>query len=161
MKHFRVIAIDLLGFGKSDRPDFEFKDFSSSMNFFTYSILSLVKYLDLQKIVLIGHSYSGLISSHLAPLIKNRLLGVWLVSPAGFNYRKFTTIEKNILYEKFSKKWSVSSDIMKFLAYVTFDKVLLTFYFYEGDQIFFRNYDGCRKSKLFRLDSESLKFAIF
>ena len=123
MKHFRVITVDLLGFGKSDRPDFEFDSFGPSMNFFTLSILQLVKYLNLKQILMIGHSYSGLISSHLAPLIKDRLLGVWLVSPAGFTKRNFTEFEKNVLYEKFSHKWSISTDIMKVVAYITFDKV--------------------------------------
>ena len=125
MKYFRVIAIDLHGFGKSDRPNFAFEDFESSMNFFLMPILQVIKIKDLKKILLIGHSYSGLISAHLVPFIKNRLLGVWLISPAGFTKKNFTVYEKKVMYEKYGEQYKVGPDFMKFVAYLTFDKVCL------------------------------------
>lgn len=123
MKYFRVIAIDLLGFGKSDRPKFEFDEFHSSMQFFTWPIVQVVKLLNLKKLLIIGHSYSGLISAHLVPLIKKRILGVWLVCPAGFNKKVFTSNEKKEIYENFGNQFKVGPSLMEFISYLTFDKV--------------------------------------
>ena len=125
MKYFRVIAIDLLGFGKSDRPDFDFIEFKSSMQFFTWPIVQVIKLLNLKKLLIIGHSYSGLISSHLVPLVKKRVLGVWLVCPAGFNKRVFTESEKQEIYENFGNQFKVGAGLMEFISYLTFDKVIL------------------------------------
>ena len=124
MKYFRVIAIDLLGFGKSDRPDFDFIEFKSSMQFFTWPIVQVIKLLNLKKLLIIGHSYSGLISSHLVPLVKKRVLGVWLVCPAGFNKRVFTESEKQEIYENFGNQFKVGAGLMEFISYLTFDKVI-------------------------------------
>ena len=85
--------------------------------------MQIVRLLDLRQILLVGHSYSGLISAHLVPLIKDRLLGVWLVCPAGFTKKEFTEAEKTKLYERFSKKWKLGPDFMRLVAYLTFDKV--------------------------------------
>jgi pimeloyl-ACP methyl ester carboxylesterase len=125
MKHFRVFAIDHLGFGKSDRPKFEFDNFENSMNFFTLPIVQIVKLLDLKDIIIIGHSYSGLISAHLVPHIKDRILGVWLVSPAGFNKKQFSEIEKKKMLESYGKNFQVGTNIMELVVYLTFEKVFV------------------------------------
>lgn len=126
MKHFRVVAIDHLGFGKSDRPDFKFDDFESSMNFFVIPVVQVIKLLDLRQLIIIGHSYSGLISAHLVPRVRERVLGVWLASPAGFNRKSFTEYEKKQLLNKFGKKYKVGADFMELIVYLTFEKVVLT-----------------------------------
>ena len=123
MKYFRVVAVDLLGFGKSDRPSYDFSDFKASMQFFTWPIVQVVKFLNLKKLLIIGHSYGGLISAHLTPLIKDRVLGVWLVCPAGFNKRVFSEVEKKEIYENFGSQFKVGPDLMEFISYLTFDKV--------------------------------------
>jgi pimeloyl-ACP methyl ester carboxylesterase len=123
MKYFRVIAIDLLGFGKSDRPDFDFQEFHPSMQFFTWPIVQIVKLLNLKNLLIIGHSYGGLITSHLVPLIKKRVIGVWLVCPAGFNKKVFTENQKKEIYENFGNQFKVGPDLMEFISYLTFDKV--------------------------------------
>ena len=123
MKHFRVFAIDHLGFGKSDRPDFNFDDFENSMNFFVLPIVQIVKLLDLRELLIIGHSYSGLISAHLVPRIKDRILGVWLFSPAGFNKREFSEYEKKKLLQKMGKQFQIGTELAEFLVYLTFEKV--------------------------------------
>ena len=123
MKHFRVISIDHLGFGKSDRPDFNFDDFETSMNFFVLPIVQIIKLLDLKKLLIVGHSYSGLIASHLVPRVKQRVLGVWLVSPAGFNKRVFTELEKKKLFESYGKTFRIGSELMELIVYLTFEKV--------------------------------------
>lgn len=123
METFRVVTVDLPGFGKSDRPDMDFSEFDKTMNFFVGPIIHVVKFLNLKNICVIGHSYSGLISTYLAPYIKDRIIGVWLASPAGFTSKVYLDHEKDEMYEKFGKKYSVGSDMMRFLAYMAFDKV--------------------------------------
>ena len=46
-QHFHVVAIDLLGFGNSQRPDFQFTTFEASILFFAIPIVSLINYLRL------------------------------------------------------------------------------------------------------------------
>lgn len=123
MKHFRVVAVDLLGFGKSDRPEFSFDDFETSMAFFTLPVIQVVKLLDLKRLLLVGHSYAGLITAHLVPHLHDRIMGVWLASPAGFNRRRFSVVEKKKLLAKFGKKYRVGADFMEFVVYLTFEKV--------------------------------------
>ena len=133
-----MIAFDLHGFGKSDRPAFEFNEFESSMNFFTIPLLNVIKLKNLKNLIVIGHSYSGFIAAHLAPLIKDRLLGVWLVCPAGFTHKKFNEFEKKVIYQKFGKKYKLGPDIMKLVAYLTFDKVCKRFINESKNYIWFQ-----------------------
>lgn len=122
IKNFRVICIDLLGFGKSDRPIFEFNEFDSSLNFFTISIVSLLNYLKIEKMFVIGHSFGGLVAAHLARLIPERMLGVFLVCPAGFVNRDMSEEEAKMLIKKMAKSFDLDDDIMRFITYLTFDK---------------------------------------
>jgi len=121
-KNFRVICVDMLGFGKSDRPSFEFTEFHSSLNFFTISIVSLINYLKLEKLIVIGHSFGGLIAAHLSRLIPEKMLGVFLISPAGFVNREISEDEAKLLIKKLAKSFDLDDDIMRFITYLTFEK---------------------------------------
>lgn len=79
--HFRTIAIDHLGHGKSDKPESE-----------SYELADLAEYLDEtlskiigdQKIILVGHSMGGMISLIYAttPKLAKRLEGLILMATA-------------------------------------------------------------------------------
>jgi abhydrolase domain-containing protein 5 len=145
MKNFRVICPDLLGFGKSDRPDFEFDNFDSSLNFFTISIISLLNYLKIERMIIIGHSFGGLIAGHLAGLIPDRVIAAFLVSPAGFVDRTMTDEEANLLIKSVAKSFDLDADVMRLITYLTFDKKVPLFNYIKpgwlNDHIesFFRN----------------------
>ena len=54
---YRVIGLDLLGYGKSDKPDIKY-----SISFHAESVISLIKQLGLKDTVLVGHSMGAAIS---------------------------------------------------------------------------------------------------
>lgn len=78
-KHYRCIAIDLPGYGKSSKENYE-----GSMRFYAKIIREFCDQLGLKKIVLAGHSMGAQISIVAAlayPDLVDRLV---LASPAGF-----------------------------------------------------------------------------
>jgi pimeloyl-ACP methyl ester carboxylesterase len=107
------------------------------MQFFTWPIVQVIKLLNLKKLLIVGHSYGGLITAHLTPLVKERVLGVWLVCPAGFNKRLFSESEKKELYESFGNQFKVGPDLMEFISYLTFDKVSFIFSSFSKIKLFY------------------------
>ena len=78
-KHFRVIAVDLPGYGKSEKGDYSY-----TMSFYAEQIKKLIDELQLKNVVYVGHSMGGQIGIKLAikyPTLLNKLI---LASPAGF-----------------------------------------------------------------------------
>ncbi|MCA9734449.1 MAG: alpha/beta hydrolase [Deferribacteres bacterium] len=76
---YRVIALDLPGYGKSDKGYYDY-----SMSFYAQVIKELMEKLGVWKAVLIGHSMGGQIAMTAAlehPEIVEKLV---LISPAGF-----------------------------------------------------------------------------
>ena len=55
---YRVIGLDLLGYGKSDKPDIKY-----SMSFHAETVINLIKQLGLKDTVLVGHSMGAAIST--------------------------------------------------------------------------------------------------
>ena len=80
-KYYRVIAVDLPGYGKSSKAPH-----SGKMSFYAGIIAELIQKLGLGPVNLAGHSMGGQISMVLAlekPELVKRLI---LVDPAGFEY---------------------------------------------------------------------------
>lgn len=90
IKHFHVYLIDLPGFGKSDRSDFEFSSPEMTLKFFVMPLVSLINYLKLKKLIIIAHSLGAFITAHLSQYIKEKLVAVFLVGAAGFTNKKFS-----------------------------------------------------------------------
>ena len=76
---YRVIAIDLPGYGKSDKPEASY-----SMKYFARQIHALLGELGVQDPVLVGHSMGGQIAMTYALLYPEEYGGLVLTSPAGF-----------------------------------------------------------------------------
>lgn len=90
-KHFRCIAIDLPGYGKSNAGAHQGK-----MSFYASTISSFLKELSIEKVNLVGHSMGGQIVLNFTisyPLQVHKLI---LVAPAGFE----TFSEKEIRWLK-------------------------------------------------------------
>lgn len=85
---YRVIAVDLPGYGKSDKPG----TFPYTMEAMADAVLELVESLGLDKPVLAGHSMGGQTSLSFAIRYPESLSGLVLASPAGFE--KFSWREK-------------------------------------------------------------------
>ena len=76
---YRCIALDLPGYGKSSKGDYEY-----NMNFFADAVLDFVRALQLKNVSIVGHSMGGQISIHAVleqPDVFNQLI---LIAPAGF-----------------------------------------------------------------------------
>ncbi|NMO17344.1 alpha/beta hydrolase [Pyxidicoccus fallax] len=85
---YRVIAVDLPGYGKSDKPG----TFPYTMEAMADVVRELVNALGLDKPILAGHSMGGQTSLSYAIRYPDALSGLVLVSPAGFE--KFSWKEK-------------------------------------------------------------------
>lgn len=63
---FNLILVDLLGMGASGRPTYNCKTAEDAIRFFTASLDQLVCKLGLERFILLGHSFGGLISCEYA-----------------------------------------------------------------------------------------------
>jgi pimeloyl-ACP methyl ester carboxylesterase len=78
-KHFRVVAIDLPGYGKSQKGNYSY-----SLSFYAETIKNLIDELNLKNVVLAGHSMGGQISIIFALKYPDKLSKLILAAPAGF-----------------------------------------------------------------------------
>lgn len=78
-KHFRVIAVDLPGYGKSQKGNYSY-----SISFYAEQIKNLIEELNLMNVVLVGHSMGGQIGIMFSINYPNTLSKLILASPAGF-----------------------------------------------------------------------------
>ncbi len=91
-KYFRCIAIDLPGYGKSDK-----KIHSGEVNFYTEILNLFIQKLNLKKVTLCGHSMGGQISLSFVINFPDKIEKLILAAPAGFE--SFTE-EDIILFKK-------------------------------------------------------------
>ncbi|XP_039041872.1 1-acylglycerol-3-phosphate O-acyltransferase-like [Hibiscus syriacus] len=83
--HFQVIAIDLLGWGGSSRPDFKCKSTEEAEDWFVDSFEEWRKAKNLSNLILLGHSLGGYIASKYALKHPEHVQHLILVGPAGFS----------------------------------------------------------------------------
>lgn len=87
-RFYRCIALDLPGYGKSAKGDFPY-----GMAFFAGQLRAFLDTLDLQHVVLVGHSMGGQVALTLALQKTARLDKLVLIAPAGIE--TFSEAEKN------------------------------------------------------------------
>lgn len=73
----RVVAPDLIGFGKSDKPK---KDDSHSFSFHRQVLLELLERLDLQRVVLVVQDWGGLLGLTLPMVMPERFKGLLVMN---------------------------------------------------------------------------------
>ncbi|WP_224240384.1 alpha/beta fold hydrolase [Hyalangium gracile] len=100
---YRVIAVDLPGYGKSDKP----ATFPYTMEAMADAVRELVVALGIQKPVLVGHSMGGQTALSYAIRYPEEPAALVLTSPAGFE--KFTWKDKAWLKRAFSSTLIKSS----------------------------------------------------
>ena len=76
---YRCIAIDLPNYGQSSTGQYSFE-----MSFFAETIYQFIQKLDLQQVVLVGHSMGGQAALHVAIQHPTLLSHLILLAPAGF-----------------------------------------------------------------------------
>jgi 4,5:9,10-diseco-3-hydroxy-5,9,17-trioxoandrosta-1(10),2-diene-4-oate hydrolase len=77
-KHRRVIALDLPGYGRSDKPDADY-----SIPFFVEHVAAFLKQKKISQVDLVGNSLGGLVSMMFAIEHPERVRNLVLVDPAG------------------------------------------------------------------------------
>ncbi len=75
----RVIAVDLPGYGKSDKGYYEY-----TMDFYAQVLTELMDNLEIDRVTPIGHSMGGQIALTMALDYSDRVNKLILISPAGF-----------------------------------------------------------------------------
>ena len=83
-RHHRVIAVDLPGFGASDKPE----DFDYDLPGFARWILSFMDKLEIPPAALIGHSMGGGIGYTIATMAPERVSSLTLVDAVGYQSRR-------------------------------------------------------------------------
>jgi len=90
---YRVIAVDLPGFGESDKPDVTY-----STELFTEILGELVDELELREFTAVGNSFGGELATIYAATEPERVRALVMVSAGGLNVRseeELALIEKN------------------------------------------------------------------
>jgi pimeloyl-ACP methyl ester carboxylesterase len=77
-KGYRVIGVDLLGYGKSDKPDITY-----SIPFHAQTVIGLIKKLGLKDAVLVGHSMGGSVSLYAMLKEPDLFRSMVLLTPGG------------------------------------------------------------------------------
>ncbi|TDH64814.1 uncharacterized protein CCR75_000637 [Bremia lactucae] len=80
-KRFNVYAVEWIGVGRSDRPDFNFKDYDSANDFIVNSFETWRQEIKLESFNLCGHSMGAIFASSYA--LKHPAQHLVLASPAG------------------------------------------------------------------------------
>lgn len=78
-KRFRCIALDLPGYGASDKGDFAY-----DMTFFARTVREFADALQLKNVVLVGHSMGSQVAMHCVLQDSSRWKKMVLLAPAGF-----------------------------------------------------------------------------
>jgi 2-hydroxy-6-oxonona-2,4-dienedioate hydrolase len=79
-KKRRVIAVDLIGFGKSDKPKINY-----TLELFVDFLKSFLKELNIDKLDLMGHSMGGGVSTYFASKYPDKVNKLFLISSVGFD----------------------------------------------------------------------------
>jgi pimeloyl-ACP methyl ester carboxylesterase len=93
--HFNVYCVDLLGMGRSSRPQFVFSSREAAEDFFVSAIEELRVYLGFTSFHIAGHSFGGYVSGCYALKYQQYLKGLVLISPAGMSEKPTSPTEKD------------------------------------------------------------------
>ncbi|MEM6395032.1 MAG: alpha/beta hydrolase [Bacteroidota bacterium] len=77
-ENYRCIALDLPGYGKSSTGDYPF-----TMTYFADAVKRFAEHLELENIILVGHSMGGQVAMHTALKEEMEIARLVLVAPAG------------------------------------------------------------------------------
>lgn len=95
---YRCVAVDFLGFGKSDYPNVPF-----SVSDYKDSVVYLLDYLKLRKIDIIAHSFGGRVAFKLMSENPNYVKSAILIAPAGIRGRRRLLVSIKIAIHKIKK----------------------------------------------------------
>lgn len=116
--HFRCIAVDLPGYGKSTKADHPY-----GMAFFAATLQLFIQKLDLQHVVLVGHSMGSQIAVTMALEHPKAYEALVLLAPAGFetfseaDRQWFANFAKPEIYLSFTEAQIIRNFHLNFYAF--------------------------------------------
>jgi len=133
-KTYRCIAIDLPGYGKSSKGAYD-----GSMDFFAEQVFRLANVLGVDQFWLAGHSMGGQISLVMALKQPERIKGLILAAPAGFE--TFNEGEKQWFREAVTARATALTPTEQIIANFAsnFDNMPSDAYFMITDRLAMRN----------------------
>ena len=107
LKNSSYVKIDFYGFGQSDEPKEYFDAYE-----YAYQIFLLLKKLEIEEVVLVGHSFGGRIAILLSSVFQIQVKNLVLTSSAGVNKFNIKTWIKIRWYKilKLLNKFKIVSD---------------------------------------------------
>lgn len=93
--HYRCIALDMPGYGRTSKRAGDGSAYPYSMQFFAEVVVALLNALNLYRVTLCGHSMGGQISMTTALAFSERVKNLILINTAGFE--KFSPRELDLL----------------------------------------------------------------
>jgi pimeloyl-ACP methyl ester carboxylesterase len=119
-KGYRVIAIDLPGYGKSDKPS----TYPYTMEAFGDTVVEFIQGLNLTNPIIFGHSMGGQTALSIAIRYPNLPRALVLVAPAGFE--KFTRREKEWFKSVFTDasvfRYTTEENVWRSIRYDNFSR---------------------------------------
>lgn len=112
-QRFYIIMIDLLGMGRSSRPNFTHTKLSDCENFFTSCLEEFREYEKISKFTIAGHSFGGYVASCYAMSYPQYIQKIILLSPIGVNE---PPPNWNYIHSLQEKDWKFRW-VMKFLSF--------------------------------------------
>lgn len=101
-QHYRLILLDLPGFGQSENPPENFTSYD-----FAQTIAEWLKQQKLSKVILVGHSFGGKVASIIASQYPDQITKLVLIANSGIVHLKFWNKVAKII-PQFLKKYLAS-----------------------------------------------------
>lgn len=124
-EHFSVLAIDLPGFGRSEKS----ATFRYSYSNYAHLVVKCMEHFSIQKAVLAGHSMGGQISLNIARLYPEKVKKLILLCSSGYlkKSKRFLVYCSYLpFFRYFAKRHVRKYDVKKELQNVLYDHKLIT-----------------------------------
>lgn len=141
----RVIAVDLLGFGDSDKPRMDY-----TPEFYVSQLHGLLQQLEIERVTLVGNSFGGIICLHYALQYPEQVEGLVLIASGGI--RLWSPIDCELARERFSE-----ANIRRFTP--AYQQRLFAPLFVKGRSVISERYLAKQEAKLFRPDFPDFAYA--
>lgn len=136
-----ILTLDFYGFGKSQKPDDYYDTYE-----YAYHIFLLLKKLNINDVVLVGHSFGGRVAIILSSIFKINVCKLILTSSAGLN--------------KFSIKKTIKIWFYKIKKYLVKINVLNNKILYNSGSCDYQKLDNNMRAVFVKIVNQDLKFLL-
>ncbi|NSL53232.1 alpha/beta fold hydrolase [Calidifontibacillus erzurumensis] len=123
--HFSIVALDLPGFGKSEKPS----SFKYSYENYARIIAGCIKYFQLKNVNIVGHSMGGQVALYTAKMIPEKIHSLILLASSGYlkrTNRAFIYCTYLPFFNYYVKKQVYKKEVREVLKNVFYNHSLIT-----------------------------------